>query len=66
MERQAADDPVVYEEVAFWRGFISRWAQARAEPVPARAWQALERAQCRAEAAEATGSPKCHPRWSQG
>jgi len=45
-------DTVLSDEVAFWRGFITWWAQAKSEPVPARAWAALERAQRRAELAE--------------
>ena len=35
-EPQAADDPALDEEVAFWRGFMTWWAQEKAEPVPAR------------------------------
>jgi hypothetical protein len=48
------DDQPVDDEVAFWRGFITWWAQEKSEPVPARAWQALERAQSRAELAKDT------------
>jgi hypothetical protein len=51
-EPQAADDPAVDEEVAFWRGFITWWKQEKAEPVPVRAWVALALAQRRAERAE--------------
>lgn len=36
------------DEIAFWRGFITWWAQEKADPVPTRAWEALERAQRRA------------------
>ena len=52
MERQVADDPAVDEEVAFWRGFIAWWAREKAAPVPARAREALKRAQRRAEPAQ--------------
>jgi len=44
-EPQAADDPAVDEEVAFWQGFITWWAQEKPEPVPARAWAALAHAE---------------------
>jgi len=52
VEPQAADDPAVDEEVAFWRGFIAWWAREKATPAPARAWEALKRAQRRAEPAQ--------------
>jgi hypothetical protein len=32
---------LVEEEVAFWRGFIHRWAREKDEPAPPRAWEAL-------------------------
>ena len=47
MEFQATDDQPIDEEVAFWRGFIAWWAREKATPVPARAWEALKRAQRR-------------------
>jgi len=56
VEPQATDNPAVDEEVAFWRGFIAWWAREKTAPVPARAWEALERAQHRAELAEATNT----------
>lgn len=36
------------EEVAFWRGFIEWWARQNEEPVPERAWAALNDAEERA------------------
>ena len=48
MEATAADDQPDDDEIAFWRGFITWWARDKSEPVPARAWEALELAQCRA------------------
>ncbi len=54
MEAHAANDQPIDDEVAFWRGFITWWARQKIEPVPIRAWEALERAQRRAELAEAS------------
>jgi hypothetical protein len=44
VEPHAADDQPDDDEVAFWRGFITWWAREKSEPVPTRAWEALERA----------------------
>jgi hypothetical protein len=57
LESHADDD----DEVAFWRCFIVWWAREKLEPIPPRAWEALEVAQRRAELTEGTGSAKCHP-----
>jgi hypothetical protein len=37
------------EEVAFWRGFIERWAREKDEPVPPRVWAALAYAERKQE-----------------
>lgn len=55
MEAQVDNDQVD-AEVVFWRDFITWWAREKPAPVPARAWEALERAQHRAELAEATNT----------
>jgi hypothetical protein len=44
----AGDNQSDDDEAVFWRNFITWWAQDKTEPVPARAWEALELAQRRA------------------
>ena len=36
----------------FWRGFITWWAREKTAPLPARAWEALGRAERQAELAK--------------
>jgi hypothetical protein len=46
-----SDVETVDEEVAFWRGFIEWWAREKDEPVPPRAWEALDYAERKGSAA---------------
>jgi hypothetical protein len=48
------DVETVDEEVAFWRSFISWWAREKEEPVPPRAWEALDFAEQKQRGLEST------------
>jgi len=49
MDRNVGDDQPVDDEVSFWRGFIAWWIKNRADPVPRRAWKALDLAERKAD-----------------
>jgi len=48
MNDDSIDNSLGEEEVAFWRGFIEWWARERDNPVPPRAWEALNAAENKA------------------